>query len=81
MCFTKDLQEFMDRTDINILQPADYEEQTAFYNRRMRDHTLKYETLTVHNGLIIHVYEPTDGCRDNWELYIRNRTKDGSAQF
>lgn len=63
---------FIDGTVLAISRPGDSSIQNAAYNGHKRKHALKYQTITLPNGLILHASGPLEGCRHDWALYVNS---------
>lgn len=63
---------FIDGTVLSIARPGDSSVQNAAYNGHKRRHALKYQTITLPDGLILHASGPLEGCRHDWALYVNS---------
>lgn len=68
----RDCVGFIDGTVLSIARPGESAVQNAAYNGHKRRHALKYQTITLPDGLILHASGPLEGCRHDWALYVNS---------
>ena len=59
---------FVDGTNIFIARPAG-EMQREAYNGHKKRHCVKFQALTLPDGLILHMYGPMEGCRHDLTMF------------
>lgn len=70
---------FIDGTVIEIARPDDSGLQNVCYNGHKRKHALKFQAVTLADGMFAHVYGPVEGRRHDWTLYARSEL-DGNLE-
>lgn len=67
---------YIDGTVIEIARPSGDGLQNVVYNGHKRKHALKFQAITLADGMFYHVYGPVEGRRHDWTLYCRSEIED-----
>lgn len=62
-------------TVIVISRPGNIKLQNEIYNRQNRKHELRFQEITLPNGLFLHKYGPLEGLRYDCTLYVRSNVE------